>query len=503
MVTYSVISTWVSERLAEKPDSSAIKLLGVATATTVLYCTLIIIYRLFFHPLAKYPGPFLAKITDWYLAYFVFQGRATKTRYEWQKKYGEIVRVSPNELQFGDLASVKEIYGQSSLMPAKDPTFYHPFSVTGHPNILSSCDRAEHSRIRRLLSYAFSYSNVLNFEQRLSEKINTFTQIIGKTERPTDIYHLIHHLFLDTISDLSFDRSFDCLRGNSVDEAMDAERTLMITSMKGLIPFIEWVPLDFIQTAVKARPRLISFATACVRDLHARIMDNKVNQSSLLERMMKTKDDGDVLSEGELVENAIIFLQAGAGTSHLTLVYFIWHLEKNPHVRERLVDEIRTAFPDTGVMPDYKTLDALPYLDKVWTEVLRLQAPLAVNIPRVSPGRTIAGKYIPKGVKVANLAYYTQHHPSVYPDPWKFDPDRWNDPTSQMKSMHRPFSLGPRNCIGMHVAKVQIYLAVGAIYQRYNVTVDPVITEEMMMEEDRGILFPHRQKFLVQFKNRQ
>ncbi|KAH7074364.1 cytochrome P450 [Paraphoma chrysanthemicola] len=464
----------------------------------VLYTFCIVAYRLWFHPLAKYPGPFLAKITGYYTTYFALIGEPTKHRYAALCKYGECVRIGPNELLFGDVASVKQVYGQSSTMPRKDAEFYQGFSLTGPHNVLSVSDKGEHARIRRLLSNAFAFSTVAHFESRLVFLIEKYLAILGQSSQPQDIYDLTQRLYLDTIGELSFDQSFDCLgNGEFAEQALDGERVSIISNLRGRIPFVEWLPLDFIKEAARAQPRLKKFAAMCVDNLRSRIRDGKANDNSLLRRMIEAKNDGSSLSDAELMENAIIFIQAGAGTSLNALVWFIWRVGSEPTVNERLVREIREAFPDPSKFPDLKRVDSLPYLNKVWTEALRLYAPLAVSLPRISPGRVIGGQYVPKGTRIGNLSYYTHRHPDIFPDPETFNPDRWDNSTPDMQLMLRPFSLGPHNCIGMHIARAQLLLTIAGLYQRYDVIVDGSMTEHMLDVEDRGIMFPRKKVFEV------
>lgn len=326
----------------------------------MLYALGVIIYRVWFHPLAKHPGPFLAKITDYYTIYYSVCGKSTQYRYNALRKYGERVRIGPNELLFGDIASVKDIYGQSSTLPRKDPEFYRGFSFTGTPNVLSASEKEQHARIRRLLSHSFAFSNVIQLESKFIHHIETYLKKLEGSSQPTDIYETTHHLFLDTISDISFDKSFDCLTsGPHASEAMDGERALMISSIKGMVPFIEWIPLPFIKEASQAGPRLEKFAMTCVKELQSRIYRGEADDSSLLKRMMVAKDNGNQLHDKELMENAIIFIQAGAGTSLIALIYLIWRLENAPSVKERFIKEIRDAFPDKSIFPDYRTINQL------------------------------------------------------------------------------------------------------------------------------------------------
>jgi cytochrome P450 len=120
----------------------------------------------------------------------------------------------------------------------------------------------------------------------------------------------------------------------------------------------------------------------------------------------------------------------------------------------------------------------------------------------VSPGKIIGGQHVPAGTIVSNLPYTTQRDPSVFSDPEKFEPARWESPTPQMKVMNRPFSSGPRNCVGMHLARVQLLLTVTALYQRFDIALDPATTEEMMVLRDQGIMTPIGKKLYVRIERR-
>ncbi|KAF4552798.1 Cytochrome P450-like protein 12 [Elsinoe fawcettii] len=471
---------------------------------SLLYYIPVIVYRIYFHPLSKFPGPLLCKITEWNLNSTSLLGNSTKVRHDWLQKYGDVVRVAPNELDFGNMASVKDIYGQSSDMPEKDVGFYRHFSITGPPNLVSSSWKPEHSRIRRLTSHAFAFKTVMAFEDRQLKHVERYFETLMPMQQPVDIYNHTHSLYLDIISDLSFDKCFNCLEDEEAShEAKDAERAVMIATVKAMIPFAELIPLEFIREGSKARPRLTKFARACVSDLQRRIEKGQVEGESLLRRMIETKLGGEQLTDDELMENAIIFIQAGAGTSHVVTIYFIWLVERHPAVKDKLLRELRSAFPDVSQFPRYATLTDLPYLNNIWNEVLRLHAPLTVSLPRISPGKVIGGHYVPAGTKVGSLAYHTHRNPDVFPDPEKFYPERWDKATPEMKVMFRPFSLGPRNCIGMHIARQQVFLTVSRMYQRYDVTLDPTMTEKDMVEDDRGIFFPQAKTFRVSLKARQ
>jgi cytochrome P450 len=97
---------------------------------------------------------------------------------------------------------------------------------------------------------------------------------------------------------------------------------------------------------------------------------------------------------------------------------------------------------------------------------------------------------VPQGAVVATNAFTTARDPKVFTDPDTFRPERWLKPTTSMKKMSLPFAIGPRNCIGKHLAEVQLSLTLARIYQLYDISADPSITAHSMRHRDRGVMEP-------------
>jgi cytochrome P450 len=115
----------------------------------------------------------------------------------------------------------------------------------------------------------------------------------------------------------------------------------------------------------------------------------------------------------------------------------------------------------------------------------------------VSSGRQISGEFIPAGTVVSTSAYTTCRDPNVFDNPLDYVPERWLEPTPEMTSASRPFSYGPRNCIGKHLAEIGLHLTLSRLFQLYDIRVDPSMTEEMMKQCDRGVTSPWAKKMVV------
>ncbi|MCJ1472598.1 hypothetical protein MMC13_001247 [Lambiella insularis] len=474
-------------------------LLGAFCASLVF----IIVRRAYFHPLSKFPGPFFGKFTPYYTFSAVFQQNRTMMQHELLQKYGSPVRVSTNELIFSDMQSFPDIYGQSSNPCLKDGSVYDIFTVTGATNVLIEKNRVAHARLRRLLSHVFSVKGVLQSESLIAFKVQQYIDVVfkGHEGETIDIHDRTSQLYLDVVSHLSFGESYDTLVGKNPTALRDLGGFFTIIPPTSFFPWLRYLPSAYIREGFRGLKRLEDFSRTHVTDYLRRTRGEKrlAPSSTWLQNLIKAEDSesGTSLSEEELVENSILLLAAGTGTTAATLMHFVWECGRRPEIRAKLVQEIRETFPDPKLMPSYEEAAKLNYLRCVLDEVLRLWGPLSVSATRISPGRNINGIYIPKGAVISTNPFSTARDPKYFPDPLFFDPSRWESATPDMRNMSRPFSYGPRNCIGKHLAEISLLLTITRLYQLYDVVTHPSMTQETMEQIDKGVLEPRSTRVLV------
>lgn len=142
---------------------------------------------------------------------------------------------------------------------------------------------------------------------------------------------------------------------------------------------------------------------------------------------------------------------AGSDTTANTAMFASYELARHPEIQAALHKELVTAFPDPDKPLEFSVLEKLPILDGVCREALRIHAPIPSYLERVVPsdGFQIEGYSIPRGTIIGMQAYTNHRNPQVYPQPEEFIPDRWFEPTEEMKVNFLPFSAGPRACIGL------------------------------------------------------
>ena len=214
---------------------NALHLMAALSASQALYTLPIvyliglILYRLYFHELSKYPGPLLGKFTSLPKMLAMARMDRVTSQTETLKKYGGgPVRISTNELLFGDMKSWVDIYGQSSSPCTKEPFFYNKFTASGATSILNEIDRTRHSRLRRLVSHGFSERALLQEEALVQQRVDLFLDLViapaARHATSVDIFGKMMEHYLDIVSYLSFGKSFDSLSGKGEMTRHDLDR---------------------------------------------------------------------------------------------------------------------------------------------------------------------------------------------------------------------------------------------------------------------------------------
>jgi cytochrome P450 len=190
------------------------------------------------------------------------------------------------------------------------------------------------------------------------------------------------------------------------------------------------------------------------------------------DKVDKHADDGSFLSDNEIVANIILFLLAGYDTVATSLAYTAYSLALNPVVQDKLRKEIVDAVQSTNGDLSYDLLSGLKYLDAVVSETLRMYPP-ATRVERIatedyameSEEGTIE---IKKGTVIYIPIYAIHHDEEFYPNPEEYQPERFLAGNKEhiISYTYLPFVSGPRNCIGMRFALLEIKLALASLILR-------------------------------------
>lgn len=190
------------------------------------------------------------------------------------------------------------------------------------------------------------------------------------------------------------------------------------------------------------------------------------------------------LEDNEVLAQALAFFFTAHSPVTDCLTFTLYLLALHPDVQEKVVDEI-TIMLVSQPKVDYDSLSELNYLQKVISESLRLYSPV-LRIERVcNKEAVINGLHIPKKTNIGIPIQAIHMDPTGWPDPEKFDPNRFNEEEKAKRDPYywQPFGMGPRCCIGIRLAMMQVKMALVYILRNYKVlkceeTIVPVIRDK-------------------------
>jgi cytochrome P450 len=231
-----------------------------------------------------------------------------------------------------------------------------------------------------------------------------------------------------------------------------------------------------------------------IEQIVAKSLDNKQKaksgvDSSHKDLMTLMLQSGDFTDVREIHDVAVDFYAAGKDTSAFSLSWFIVMMNRHPHVLGKVREELRGVVPDlfTGELdaPTQEHLQQLTYLEAALRESLRLNA-LAVYRLANRDTTLSDGTFVPKGARVVFSMFASARQPTVWgPDAAEYKPERWlyeeKDKETTVKLKLKTvssfkfvtFSAGPRQCIGMRLAMMEMMTVLAVVFSRFDlVTVD-------------------------------
>jgi cytochrome P450 len=221
-------------------------------------------------------------------------------------------------------------------------------------------------------------------------------------------------------------------------------------------------------------PRMISFRRAVARmdntvyKIIAQHRANKTDSGDLLSMLIAASDeDGSRMSDQQLRDEVLTFLIAGHETTALGLTW-TWHLlAQHPEVEKKLHQELDRVL--RGRLPEFSDLPALTYTERVIKESMRLYPPAWSLARTVIADFDMRGYRIPAGANVVMSQWIMHRSAAYFPDPEKFDPDRWSPEKAQKlpRFAYFPFGGGPRQCIGASFAMMEAILLLATIAQNF------------------------------------
>ncbi|KAI1186676.1 cytochrome P450 [Nemania serpens] len=456
----------VSSRLYESDHLYTWGALGLLLATLLFYSSTLR------DPLSKVPGPWYARWSGLVDKYHWVTGNKPTYIHGLHLKYGPIVRTGPREVYLADLEAVQKVYKIKNEFPKS--RWYKDF-VPFSQSVFNTTDIAVHRRYRRLLSSPLSESGLKAFLPQIDAKVHLVIQRMEeehKTRGAADIFKWWLLMATDVIGELSFGESFRMLENGKPNQyIVDLQSAGRIGSYRTAFPALFGyvqrfkIPLPILHSVRMMGMRIQKYATESLRR-HRDLVEAGDSGAipTVFTKVYKAQGD-ESISFTEVRDNAQAYIVAGSDTTSNTLTYAVWSVCRDLEIKSRLLKELE-ALPDDFT---YEDLRQFTYLDHVIDEALRRFPAAPSGMPREVPegGTVLGGYHIPAGYTVTTQNYTLHRDPHAFPDPEKFDPSRWENPTQAMKDAFMPFGGGSRVCIGLHLAKTELRLGLARFFKAF------------------------------------
>lgn len=388
---------------------------------------------------------------------------------------GDLVR------QYGDIAQfrllhmpiivlnhpdyVKRVLLENHANYDKDVFVFHLLRPMMRDGLVTNVGGEPWLRQRRLVQPAFHRSRVAALGRLITDLVFAFLQQWEETSvaqgQPFDVALEMTHLTLQIISKALFD--IDISEKTSEFGKAFAEANRILTSF-ARFPF---PPLNFPTPAhIRLWAAIKRMDNIALTVIQQRRQSGDVGD--LLSMMIAAGGDaGESMSDPQLRDEVMTLLLAGHETSANAISWAWYLLGMHREVEERLYAELTSVL--AGRTPTPEDLPQLPYLQMIVQESLRLYPPTWQLMRRAREEDVIGGYTIPARSTLFWSQYWLHRHPDFWPDPERFDPERFT--AEQVARRHRyaymPFGIGPRMCIGQSLALTEIQLVLATIAQRY------------------------------------
>lgn len=459
-------------------------LLPAAITTIAGYFLCTALYNIFFHPLAKFPGPRLYAASQIPITVKRLLGDEVATFHRLHARYGQFVRVAPGELSTINPLASRDVYGHQNAAKSipKDFKAYYMKNQRGDgaEGLLTAGDEV-HRRQRKIFSPAFSDRAIREQEPVLKKYTDLLVEKAGvanDADGKVDMVMMFNFATFDFIADLVFGDSLHLLEKMEHNPfSANIAALVKYSAIRRIIRSFPYMDATFEKLIPASTKRKRMQHVKFCNDLVDRRLEKAVtSHPDFWTLVLEANDKGEGLTRGEMHQNSMLFLTAATETTSALMSALTYLLCQNPDKMKKLVREIRGSFKSTEDMTTI-TLPPLEYLQMCIEEALRVYPPVPGGLPRrvtADGGASLDGHELPPDTAVYYAHYASYHSPAHFARPDEFHPERWASvPPSEFANDRKdaviPFSAGPRDCIGKNLAYHEARLLLAKFLWTYNV----------------------------------
>jgi cytochrome P450 family 4 len=471
------------------------------TLVLLLYCFKTIKeHVLCFISLAKLPGPPLNDIISGnLLPLYANPDKIFKTMREWGRTYYPIYRLQAAHMTAANVLSPEdcELILSSSVHMEKSIVYnlLHDWLGTG---LLTSTGSKWQMR-RKILTPAFHFNILQQFVGIFNEETDKLVEVLmDECDKPAvNITPHVTQFTLKTIAETAMGTK---LKFTTTKEIAYKKSIFELGEIMVYRLMRSWLIYKFIYlftpgyyTERKITRRLHRFTQSVIAEREKNFKDvvppteeHEVyvgkKRLAMLDLLITAKNKDALIDDEGIREEVDTFMFEGHDTTAVALSFALMLIAGHKSVQEQIVQEMGEVLGDIRKKPSYNDLQEMKYLERCVKEALRLYPSVHYMSRKLGEDLvTHTGERLVKN-SIVNLHIYDLHHnPDIYPDPEKFDPDRFLPENCQNRHpfAYLPFSAGPRNCIGQRFAMLELKAAICGIVA--NFILEPVDTQSTIV----------------------
>ncbi|HET8846647.1 MAG TPA: cytochrome P450 [Ktedonobacteraceae bacterium] len=391
------------------------------------------------------------------------------------------------------LRHMYKTYGEVAVIAKNDPMFLfafgpqYNFRLLSNPDLFHVTDEKSLKRIPRGTALArLTFNNLLRMDGDLHKQqrrlmmpsfhkkqiVNYHNDMVDQAQRMLDRWQAGSELnLLREMQRLTQGVAVKTLFGLDDEEKLQRLGKQMQNLMRVFTLGIA-IPFNFpgspYQQALKGAQRFDSELRAIIEQKRT-----QPEATDVMAMLVQTHDeDGDKLSDDNLIGHAFALYVAGHETTANALTWTNFLLNQHPQILAHLLDELEAKLH--GAPPTIEQLNQLPLLEGVIKESLRLFPPAIAGLRIATQPCELGGFELPAGTNIMYSQFITHRLPELYQDPNRFKPERWLT-LERSPYEYLPFSAGHHMCIAAMFAMQELKIVLAMMLQRYRLAVRPNI----------------------------
>lgn len=381
----------------------------------------------------------------------------------WAREYGDIFyyRAAWIPVYFfnrPDLIDFVLVRNHSNLL--KDRVMQNSRWFFG--NGLLTSEREEWKRQRRLAQPAFHREKVASYAGMMTQYTEQMLSA-WQDGATIDVHHEMMNLTLHIVVRALF--GVEAEDAAKISEALNTMMRHTAGIRLLLPPLARKLPIPGMSDVRRVVQHLNNSVSQIISLRRAR---PEQDSDDLLCTLLAARDEDDsAMDPREIRDQVLTFLLAGHETTALAVSWAWYLLSQNPEAEDKLHRELDTVL--RGSAPKFADLPALVYTDRVIKESMRLYPPAWSLAREVANEFEVEGYRIPVGANVVMSQWILHRDERFFPEPTRFDPDRWASEACQRlpRFAYFPFGVGPRQCIGAGFAMLEAALVLATIAAKF------------------------------------